>query len=57
MTLETHTRPVSRRFMELFRRFPIRPIHGEAEYEEAAAVLDTLAIRDEGTLGGRRNRD
>jgi HTH-type transcriptional regulator/antitoxin HigA len=37
-------------FVELFKRFPLRAIKTESDYDAAAAVLDRLAIRDEKTL-------
>ena len=36
--------------MELIRRFPLRAIRSEAEYDQAAAMIDKLAVVDEGTL-------
>lgn len=37
-------------YLELVCAFPLRPIRNEREYERAAAVLDRLAVRPEGTL-------
>ena len=37
-------------YMALVRRFPLRPIRGEKDYEAASAMLDRLAVRDEQTL-------
>jgi HTH-type transcriptional regulator/antitoxin HigA len=37
-------------YLALVREFPLRPIRGKKEYEQAAAVLDALAVRPEGTL-------
>jgi HTH-type transcriptional regulator/antitoxin HigA len=34
-------------YLELVRRFPLRPIRDESEYDEAAAVLETLVGRDD----------
>jgi HTH-type transcriptional regulator/antitoxin HigA len=51
MTVPARNRPnVGKRYMELFARFPIRPLRDEREYNAAAEVLDELAIRDEETL-------
>ena len=36
-------------YLELVREFPLRPIKTDREYA-AAAVLDRLAVRTEGTL-------
>jgi HTH-type transcriptional regulator/antitoxin HigA len=37
-------------YLDLVRNLPLRPIRSDAEYAAAAAVLDRLAVRDEGTL-------
>lgn len=37
-------------YLDLVRRFPLRPIRTAAEYDAAADVLDALAVRGEGTL-------
>jgi HTH-type transcriptional regulator / antitoxin HigA len=37
-------------YLNLVRRFPLRPIRGEAEYDAAAQMIDELALRNEGTL-------
>jgi HTH-type transcriptional regulator/antitoxin HigA len=37
-------------YMRLIRRFPLRPIRTSKDYDAAAAVLDTLAVRDESDL-------
>ena len=51
MTAIARTRPkVGKRYMELFARFPIRPIRNEKEYDAAVALIDGLAVRHEGTL-------
>lgn len=50
MIASTTRRPIGKRFMELFRAFPLRPIRDDSEYQAATKVLDKLAIRDEGTL-------
>lgn len=44
------TRTVRDDYMELIREFPLRPIRHAREYQTAAAVLDRLAVRPEGTL-------
>jgi HTH-type transcriptional regulator/antitoxin HigA len=36
--------------MDLIRRFSLRPLRDEAEYDAAAELLDTLAVRPEGSL-------
>lgn len=41
---------VGKRYMELFARFPIRPLRDAREYDAAVEVLDKLATRDEGSL-------
>src|SRR5437764_6128620 len=33
-------------YLELVRRFPLRPIRSEAEYDGAAQMLDSLVLRD-----------
>ena len=43
-------RRVGKRYMELFSRFPIRPIRDAKEYEAAVEVIDELAVRDERSL-------
>lgn len=42
--------PVATSYLALVRRFPLRPIRGEQEYEAASEVLDRLAVREERTL-------
>jgi HTH-type transcriptional regulator/antitoxin HigA len=37
-------------YMRLIRRFPLRPIRNEADYDAATAVLEILAIRAEDDL-------
>src|ERR1700760_322787 len=37
-------------YLELVKKFPLRPIRSEAEYDRAVKVMDGLAIRDESTL-------
>ena len=42
--------PVAASYLALVRRFPLRPIRSEKEYDAAGEVLDRLAVRDERTL-------
>jgi hypothetical protein len=37
-------------YLALIDRFPLRPLRSERDYDQAAAILDTLAVRPEGTL-------
>jgi HTH-type transcriptional regulator/antitoxin HigA len=37
-------------YLELIRQFPLRPIRNHREYDAAAAVIDRLAVRPEGSL-------
>lgn len=37
-------------YLALVRRFPLRPLRTAADYRAATAVLDGLAVRDEGSL-------
>lgn len=46
----TLRRPASDSYMALIRRFPLRPIRNDRDYTAAVGVLNTLAVRDEGTL-------
>ena len=39
-------------FMGLVQKFPLRPIRGRSDYAAAAAMLDQLALRDEGLDSG-----
>jgi HTH-type transcriptional regulator/antitoxin HigA len=34
--------------MELIKRFPLRPLRGEKDYDAAVAILDTLVLRELG---------
>jgi HTH-type transcriptional regulator/antitoxin HigA len=47
--------PANRRpapaYLALIDRFPLRPLRSERDYDAAVAVLDTLAVRPEGSLG------
>ncbi|GMU22983.1 MAG: hypothetical protein AMXMBFR13_30670 [Phycisphaerae bacterium] len=43
-------------YLELICTFPLRPIRNRREYDQAAALLDRLAVRPEGTLtAGQRD--
>lgn len=33
-------------YLALVKRFPLRPLRGEKEYDAAAAILDSLVLRD-----------
>ena len=44
------------RYLDLVRRFPLRPIRTKAEYARATGVIDGLAVREERTLS-RDERD
>jgi HTH-type transcriptional regulator / antitoxin HigA len=37
-------------YLNLVRQFPLRPIRSVAQYTAAAAILDRLAVREEGSL-------
>jgi HTH-type transcriptional regulator/antitoxin HigA len=37
-------------YLSLIERFPLRPLRSEPDYEAAAAILDGLAVRPEGSL-------
>jgi HTH-type transcriptional regulator / antitoxin HigA len=39
-----------RSYNELIETVPLRPIRNKSQYRRAAAMLDKLAVRDEGTL-------
>jgi HTH-type transcriptional regulator/antitoxin HigA len=39
---------VSDEYMELIKRFPLRPLRGEKDYDAAVAILDTLVLRELG---------
>jgi HTH-type transcriptional regulator/antitoxin HigA len=56
---ETKSRPAGRRqptirpapaYLALIDLFPLRPLRGERDYDAAVRVLDTLAVRPEGSL-------
>ena len=51
MTQSVRLRPtVGKRYMALFKEFPIRPIRNEKEYDAAVGVMGRLAVRAEGSL-------
>ena len=37
-------------YLALIDLFPLRPLRGERDYDAAVTVLDTLAVRPEGSL-------
>ena len=37
-------------YLALIDRFPLRPLRNERDYDAAVAVLDTLAVKPEGSL-------
>ena len=37
-------------YLRLIRRFPLRVIRSESQYDEAIAIIQSLAIRDEASL-------
>ena len=37
-------------YLDLIDRFPLRPLRSERDYDAAAGVLDTMAVRPEGSL-------
>lgn len=37
-------------YLALIRKFPLRPIRSDAEYDAAVKILDSLAVRSEGSL-------
>lgn len=47
MTIATSIAPS---YLALLKRFPLRPIRSESDYDAASAVLDRLVVRDENTL-------
>ncbi len=58
-TISTKTRQAAKRalnglpaasYLALIERFPLRPLRSEREYDAAAAILDQLAVRVEGSL-------
>lgn len=45
----TNSRPDAA-YLALIERFPLRPLRSERDYDAAVAVLDSLAVRPEGSL-------
>src|SRR5437899_9565243 len=41
---------LSASYLRLVRKFPLRPLRSEAEYDQAASIVDALAVRPEGSL-------
>lgn len=37
-------------YLGLVRKFPLRPLRSDADYDQAAAIIDALAVRPEGSL-------
>lgn len=50
MSATTKSRRVEDDYFELVRAFPLRPIRGNAEYEQAGKVLNRLLGRPDGKL-------
>lgn len=46
----TKTRKTRDPYFDLVRRFPLRPIRTESQYDAAVEVMNRLALRKEGTL-------
>lgn len=46
MSRLTHSRIASDDYLDLVKRFPLRPLRSEKEYDAAVAILDTLVVRD-----------
>ena len=44
------TRRPAPAYLALIDQFPLRPLRSEQDYDEAVTVLDTLAVRPEGSL-------
>lgn len=47
---KTISKRISDRYLELVKRFPPRPIRAPRQFDEAVALMNGLAVRDEGTL-------
>jgi HTH-type transcriptional regulator/antitoxin HigA len=43
-------RPPGASYLALIDLFPLRPLHGEEDYDAAVTILDTLSVRPEGSL-------
>ena len=50
LTRKSPIRPVSDRYFALVKRFPLRPIRNDREFDAAVEVMNKLAVYDEGTL-------
>ncbi len=48
--MKTKARPTRDDYLDLVRRFPLRPVRTETEYDAAIAVVNALAIRGEDDL-------
>jgi len=48
--VKSRLQPVRADYLKLIRRFPLRPLRSDDEYQEAVQVLDALAVRPEGSL-------
>jgi len=48
--MKTKARPMRDHYLALVRRFPLRPIRTETEYDAALEVVNALAIRGEADL-------
>jgi len=48
--MKTIARPITDKYFDLVRRFPLRPIRNERQYDSAIAFLRPLAVRDENSL-------
>lgn len=46
---QAHRRPAPA-YQALINAFPLRPLRSERDYDDAIAVLDSLAVRPEGSL-------
>jgi HTH-type transcriptional regulator/antitoxin HigA len=46
---QSSSRPAAR-YLALIQNFPLRPLRSEREYDAALSVLDSLAVRPEGSL-------
>lgn len=49
-TTRKHPAKCRDEYLELVLTFPPRPIHDEKHYDRTVAVMNRLAVRDEGTL-------
>jgi HTH-type transcriptional regulator / antitoxin HigA len=46
-TTNATSRPISERYLDLVRTFPLRPIRDDAELDQAVAMIDSLIDREE----------